>query len=56
MADSKDQKTAEPTQEQPPRKSGWSRRKFIVRGGLGMMGVLGLGTFVFRNPLRRARV
>jgi len=30
-----------------------SRRKFLVRGGLGTLGVLALGTFVFRNPMRR---
>jgi isoquinoline 1-oxidoreductase beta subunit len=27
-----------------------SRRKFIVRAGLGTVGVLALGTYVFRNP------
>lgn len=32
---------------------GISRRKFLVRGGLGSIGVLALGTFVFRNPMRR---
>ena len=31
-----------------------SRRKFLVRGGLGAIGVLALGTYVFRNPMRRA--
>lgn len=31
-----------------------SRRKFLVRGGLGTIGVLALGTYVFRNPLRRS--
>jgi len=31
-----------------------SRRKFLVRGGIGTLGVLALGTYVFRNPLRRA--
>ena len=31
-----------------------SRRKFIVRGGLGTVGVLAIGTYVFRNPLRRS--
>ncbi|MET1258255.1 molybdopterin cofactor-binding domain-containing protein [Flagellimonas sp. DF-77] len=31
-----------------------SRRKFFVRGGLGAIGVLAVGTYVFRNPLRRA--
>lgn len=35
-------------------KKKWSRRKFLVRGGLGTAGVLALGTYVFRNPLRRA--
>ena len=30
-----------------------SRRKFLVRGGLGTIGLLALGTFVFRNPMRR---
>jgi isoquinoline 1-oxidoreductase beta subunit len=30
-----------------------SRRKFIVRGGLGTIGVLAVGTYVFRNPIRR---
>ena len=30
-----------------------SRRKFLVRGGLGTIGILALGTYVFRNPLRR---
>ena len=31
-----------------------SRRKFLVRGGLGTIGVLAVGTYVFRNPIRRA--
>lgn len=30
-----------------------SRRKFLVRGGLGTLGVLALGTYIFRNPMRR---
>jgi len=30
-----------------------SRRKFLVRGGLGAIGLVALGTFVFRNPMRR---
>lgn len=30
-----------------------SRRKFFVRGGLGTLGVLAVGTYLFRNPLRR---
>ena len=30
-----------------------SRRKFIVRSALGTIGVLAVGTYVFRNPLRR---
>ena len=31
-----------------------SRRKFLVRGGLGTLGVIALGTYVFRNPIRRS--
>ena len=31
-----------------------SRRKFLVRGGLGTIGVLAVGTYVFRNSLRRS--
>ncbi|MTB50001.1 xanthine dehydrogenase family protein molybdopterin-binding subunit [Lewinella sp. W8] len=31
-----------------------SRRKFIVRGGLGAVGLLAVGTYVFRNPIRRS--
>ncbi|MEL6252604.1 MAG: molybdopterin cofactor-binding domain-containing protein [Bacteroidota bacterium] len=31
-----------------------SRRKFLIRGGLGTIGVLALGTYVFRNNLRRS--
>ena len=30
-----------------------SRRKFLVRGGLGTAGVLAVGAYVFRNPIRR---
>lgn len=30
-----------------------SRRTFLVRGGLGTVGVLALGTYLFPNPLRR---
>ena len=30
-----------------------SRRKFLVRGGIGTLGLLALGTFIARNPLRR---
>lgn len=30
-----------------------SRRKFLVRGGLGTIGVLAVGTYLFRNPIRR---
>ena len=30
-----------------------SRRKFLIRGGIGTLGVVALGTYVFRNPLRR---
>ena len=32
----------------------FSRRKFLVRGGIGTMGVVSIGTYVFRNPMRRA--
>lgn len=31
-----------------------SRRKFLIRGGLGAMGVMAVGTYAFRNPLRRS--
>ena len=31
-----------------------SRRKFLVRGSLGTVGVLAVGTYLFRNPMRRA--
>ncbi|MFS4445937.1 molybdopterin cofactor-binding domain-containing protein [Maribacter sp. 2307UL18-2] len=30
-----------------------SRRKFLVRGTLGTVGVLAVGTYLFRNPIRR---
>ena len=30
-----------------------SRRQFLVRGGLGTIGILALGTYALRNPLRR---
>ncbi len=30
-----------------------SRRKFLVRGGIGTVGVLAVGTYLFRNPVRR---
>lgn len=30
-----------------------SRRKFLVRGGIGTIGVIALGTYVLRNPIRR---
>ncbi|TLP82133.1 xanthine dehydrogenase family protein molybdopterin-binding subunit [Maribacter sp. ACAM166] len=30
-----------------------SRRKFLVRGGLGTIGVLAIGTYIFRNNIRR---
>jgi len=30
-----------------------SRRKFLVRGGLGTVGVLAVGTYLFRSPIRR---
>lgn len=32
---------------------GLSRRKFLVRGGLGTIGVLAIGTYIFRNNIRR---
>ncbi|SNR29821.1 isoquinoline 1-oxidoreductase, beta subunit [Maribacter sedimenticola] len=32
---------------------GVSRRKFLVKGGLGTLGVLAVGTYIFRNPIRR---
>ena len=55
MANSEEsiQDVADDGAPQPTRKK-WSRRKFIVRGGLGTIGLVGLGTFVFRNPMRRA--
>ena len=31
-----------------------SRRKFLIRGGLGTLGLLTVGTYVFRNPMRRS--
>jgi isoquinoline 1-oxidoreductase beta subunit len=30
-----------------------SRRKFLARGAMGTVGVLALGTYLFRNPIRR---
>ncbi|MEX0273473.1 MAG: molybdopterin cofactor-binding domain-containing protein [Flavobacteriaceae bacterium] len=30
-----------------------SRRKFLVKGGLGTVGVLAVGTYLMRNPIRR---
>ncbi len=30
-----------------------SRRKFLIRGGLGTLGVLAVGTYLFRSPIRR---
>jgi isoquinoline 1-oxidoreductase beta subunit len=33
-----------------------SRRKFLVRGGIGTLGLVALGTYVFRNPLRRSMI
>ena len=30
-----------------------SRRKFLVRGGLGTLGVLAVGTYIFRGSIRR---
>lgn len=38
----------------PNRRTGkFSRRKFLVRGGLGTIGVLAVGTYLMRNPIRR---
>ncbi len=34
-------------------KKKFSRRKFLIRGGLGTIGVLAIGTYIARNPLRR---
>lgn len=31
-----------------------SRRKFFVRGGLGTLGVMAVGTYLFRTPIRQA--
>ena len=31
-----------------------SRRKFLVRGGLGTIGVFAVGAYIFRNPIRRS--
>ncbi|MEP1983554.1 MAG: molybdopterin cofactor-binding domain-containing protein, partial [Maribacter dokdonensis] len=30
-----------------------SRRKFLIRGGLGAIGVVAIGVYIFRNPIRR---
>ncbi|WP_419213910.1 molybdopterin cofactor-binding domain-containing protein [Maribacter sp. X9] len=30
-----------------------SRRKFLIRGGLGTVGILAVGTYLFRNNIRR---
>ena len=40
--------------ENKTKKKKSSRRKFLIRGGLGTIGVIALGTYVFRNPLRRS--
>jgi isoquinoline 1-oxidoreductase beta subunit len=32
---------------------GVSRRKFLVKGGLGIIGILAVGTYLFRNDIRR---
>ncbi|MEM7455771.1 MAG: molybdopterin cofactor-binding domain-containing protein [Planctomycetota bacterium] len=53
MTETKNKAENREPEEQAPKKK-WSRRKFLVRGGLGTMGVLALGTFLFRNPIRRA--
>lgn len=53
MADPQNTDVLEQADTEQPRRKRWSRRKFLVRGGLGTLGVLALGTYVFRNPLRR---
>ncbi len=30
-----------------------SRRSFLIKGGIGTLGLMALGTYVFRNPMRR---
>ena len=30
-----------------------SRRKFLVKGGLGTIGVVAIGAYLFRSPIRR---
>ncbi len=30
-----------------------SRRRFLIRGGVGTLGVVAIGTYLFRNPIRR---
>ncbi|MDF4221438.1 molybdopterin-dependent oxidoreductase [Maribacter sp. M208] len=30
-----------------------SRRKFLIKGGLGTVGVVAIGAYIFRNPIRR---
>lgn len=30
-----------------------SRRKFLIKGGLGAIGVVAIGAYIFRNPIRR---
>jgi len=37
----------------PEEKKKLSRRKFLVRGGLGTIGLLAVGTYLFRSPIRR---
>ncbi|MEO1523851.1 MAG: molybdopterin cofactor-binding domain-containing protein [Planctomycetota bacterium] len=41
--------------ERAPKKKS-SRRKFLIRGGLGTLGVVAIGTYVGLNPMRRAIV
>ena len=41
------------TVEDGKRKKKQSRRRFLIRAGLGTTGVLALGTYIFRNPIRR---
>lgn len=54
MNPSQDEASVPSSQEESSPRKKWSRRKFLVRGGLGTLGVLAVGTYVFRNPLRRS--
>ncbi|NND16522.1 MAG: molybdopterin-dependent oxidoreductase, partial [Eudoraea sp.] len=41
------------TEEEVKKDGKVSRRKFLVRGGLGTVGVLAVGGYILRNPIRR---